>query len=160
VSEKIARLLRGKTASLPAQAVRYAAGGGAAFAVDATAMIALTELASCHYLLSAAVGYGCGVATHYATSVAWVFDRRAVPHRSLEFMGFAALGLVGLGINALALTLFTEVIALHYAVSKVFATIPSFTWNFTSRKSLLFTIRDVAAPPTALAHSDVPNKAT
>jgi putative flippase GtrA len=138
----VVRTVRGKTDSIPVQVFRYAAGGAAAFGVDFVVLVLLTELIGWHYLVSATVGFACGMATHYAVSIVWVFHRRSVRNRPIEFAAFAVLGLFGLSINVTALYLLTEFAGFHYTLSKILASIPSFAWNFTSRKVLLFSARD------------------
>lgn len=145
----VVREVRGKTGNLLAQVIRYGIGGLAAFAVDVAVLVALTELAGLHYLASAVIGFACGVVTHYAASVVWVFDKRAVSRRPVEFTGFVTLGLIGMCVNASTLFVLTEFVALHYAIAKVFAAVPSFTWNFASRKVLLFSARERAGKHAA-----------
>src|SRR5437764_14367622 len=99
MSSPFARLLRGKTDSLVGQLIRYTAVGGVAYAVDVGALVGLTELAGWHYLLSAAAGFALGLITNYVLSVAWVFPERAVSNKLAEFLVFAVLGGLGLGLN-------------------------------------------------------------
>jgi putative flippase GtrA len=149
----LAKLLRDNTDSVAIQLFRYAVVGGLAFAADLGALIALTEMAGWHYLVSATAGFGIGVATNYALSVLWVFNERMVRNRTAEFLMFLVLGVFGLGLNELTLYLLTGLAGVHYAVSKVVATGLTFTWNFVSRKLLLFT---AARPDTPLSAADIP----
>ncbi len=50
--------------------------------------------------------------------------------RAQRFLRFGAVGLTGIAINELALWLFTDFSALHYATSAVLATQVSSSWNF------------------------------
>ena len=150
----LARLFLGPARSVPVQLFRYAAVGGVAFAADLGALVALTEAAGWHYLAAAAAGFGLGLATNYGLSVSWVFPTRSVRNRAGEFLIFAVLGVFGLGINELTLYLLTGCAGLHYAASKVVATVATFAWNFASRKVLLFLPARGEAPATETAPAE------
>jgi putative flippase GtrA len=147
------RLFSEKTDNVFIQLLRYGVVGGFAFAVDLGTLVALTELAGCHYLVSATVGFALGVATNYLLSIFWVFHERTVRNRTTEFVVFLILGVLGLGINHLTLFVLTGLVGIHYTASKVVATGLTFVWNFVSRKLLLFTRARVApqAEPGVLA---------
>src|SRR5438067_2358033 len=114
----LSRLFLNNTDSLLIQLFRYAVVGGLAFVVDLGALITLTELAGWHYLVSAAAGFGLGVATNYALSVLWVFNERIVRNRLAEFLLFLVLGVFGLGLNELTLYVLTGLAGAHYVLSK------------------------------------------
>jgi putative flippase GtrA len=120
------------------QFVRYVLAGGVGFLVDAGSLFVLTEYLNVYYLISAALAFPLGLATLYAISIRWVFDKRRVKHRWLEFGIFSVIGLVGLGLNELGILAFTEVVGFHYLLSKVFTTGLVFIWNFSARKFILF----------------------
>jgi putative flippase GtrA len=131
-------LVKGETDNTLIQLFRYTLVGGLAFVIDIGTLFILTEFAGIHYLVSAAFAFGVGLATNYCLSVLWVFDRRAVRNRYVEFVIFALLGVMGLGLNELAMFTLTELAGLHYLASKVFSTGLTYIWNFGSRKVLLF----------------------
>lgn len=131
-------LLLESTDSTLVQLFRYTFVGGVAFVCDFGALYALTEFAGLHYLISASLSFLLGLAVNYALSILWVFSRHALRSRWVEFGIFAAVGLVGLGLNALFMWLFTEVAGLHYLFSKIGSTILVFLWNFAARKISLF----------------------
>lgn len=131
-------LLLGSTDSTWVQLFRYTFVGGAAFVFDFGGLYLLTEYAGLHYQLSAALSFLLGLSVNYVLSVLWVFSRRNLRRRWAEFAVFAVVGLVGLGLNALFLWLFTEVAGLHYLLSKIGSTILVFLWNFFARKASLF----------------------
>ena len=112
--------------------------GGVAFVCDFGALYALTEFAGLHYLISASLSFLLGLGVNYALSVLWVFSRRALQSRWVEFGIFAAVGVVGLALNALFMWLFTDVAGFHYLVSKIGSTVLVFLWNFAARKISLF----------------------
>jgi putative flippase GtrA len=145
MAPSVRNLVSGETDSTFVQLLRYTLVGGLAFLVDIGVLIILTEWAGWHYLASAAVGFGFGLATNYLLSIAWVFHKHTVKNRLTEFAIFGFLGIVGLGLNELTLLVFTGWLGIHYTVSKLIATALTFVWNFMSRKFLLF------SPPEATA---------
>ena len=113
----------------------------AALAVDYGLLVLLTEFGHFHYLVSAAVGFVAGLFLSYGLSVTLVFRQRRLRDRRLEFMGFFAIGLIGLGLNEALMKLFVESFGLGYALAKIPATAVGFVFNFGSRRVLLFTVR-------------------
>jgi len=120
------------------QLFRYTLVGGVAFAVDFSTLVFLTEMAETHYLASAAAGFLAGLGTNYVLSVSWVFNRRRLSSRRLEFALFAAIGLVGLAMNEAFIYGFTEWVGMHYIYSKLATAILVYLWNFGARKLSLF----------------------
>jgi putative flippase GtrA len=137
---KLASLFAGRTESTLLQLFRYTLVGGLAFLVDYSSLFLLKEFGGLHYLWAAALAFILGVVTNYCLSVTWVFGKRAVQNRQIEFLIFALLGVLGLGMNELAMFLLTSVAGLHYLVSKLVSTAITYAWNFISRKTLLFSI--------------------
>jgi len=131
-------LLRGSTDSTLVQLFRYTFVGGAAFVFDFSFLYILTEFMGLHYLLSASLSFLLGLTVNYVLSILWVFSSHALRSRWAEFAVFAVVGIVGLGLNALFMWLFTEVAGLHYLLSKIVSTILVFLWNFFARKVSLF----------------------
>jgi putative flippase GtrA len=144
-------LFAGRTDNTLVQLVRYTFVGGLAFAVDFGALFVLTRFVGLHYLVSAAIAFGLGLATNYVISVVWVFDQRVMQNRWAEFLVFAGLGVVGLGLNELGMYALTDLVGLHYLGSKVVSTVLTYGWNFASRKLLLFSRPAVRQPEPALA---------
>jgi len=123
---------------LARQFARYVLVGGVAFAADAGTLWTLTELAGVHYLLSNVGGFAVGLLVNYLLSVTWVFSRRSGHHVGVEIGVFAAIGVVGLGLNEFLLWAATEGIGLHYMLSKVLAAGVVLVWNFGARRWFLF----------------------
>ena len=120
------------------QLLRYTFVGGLAFLVDFGTLFILTEYVHVHYLVSAAIAFIFGLTVNYILSVKWVFNIRTVGNRWLEFLLFALIGLVGLGLNELFLWIITEILVIYYLISKIITTIIVYFWNFFARKYLLF----------------------
>ncbi len=119
------------------QLLRYFVVGGVAFAVDFGLLWLLTAC-GVHYLISAAIAFCAGLTVNYALSVSWVFETRAMESRVAEFVFFAVIGVLGLGLNEVVMWTVAEVLGGHYLVAKAVSAAVVFFWNFTARKYLLF----------------------
>ena len=120
------------------QVVRYTIVGGLAFVVDFGTLFWLTEWLSFHYLASAAIAFVLGLLVNYELSVRWVFARRTVDRKLVEFTIFAGIGVVGLALTEVLLWVFTERVGLHYLASKLLTAFFVYLWNFLVRKFILF----------------------
>jgi len=120
------------------QLFKYGFVGGIAFCVDFGSLFFLTEVIKIHYLISAAIAFILGLLTNYTLSILWVFPKRAIADKRVEFLLFLIIGLVGLGLNEVIIWFFTEFIHFYYLISKLFSTVVVFFWNFFARKKLLF----------------------
>lgn len=120
------------------QLFKYFFVGGIAYTADFGSLYILTDIIKVHYLISAAIAFTLGLITNYSLSIIWVFSKRTVADKRLEFILFSMIGLVGLGLNEVIIWFFTEWIHFHYLISKVFSTVVVFFWNFFARKKILF----------------------
>jgi putative flippase GtrA len=135
---KIRYIFIGETNSTFLQLFRYTFVGGAAFIADFGILYILTEYFKIHYLISAGISFILGLLINYFLSVKWVFNSRAMKNRTLEFLLFTLIGLIGLGLNELFLWILTDVLLIYYLLSKIFTAIIVYFWNFFARKFLLF----------------------
>ena len=120
------------------QFFRYVFVGGCSFLVDA-GVLWLCVHAGLHYLVGACFGFVAGLVCNFLLSRALVFRaQEAHVGRLLEFAGYALIGLVGLGLTEALLYFFTEIVLLHYMLSKVIASAIVLFWNFFARKVLLY----------------------
>jgi putative flippase GtrA len=108
-----------------------------ALAVDMSLLGALVRL-GWHYLIASAVGFSVGAVIAYMGSAGLVFRSRRLQSRSLEFACFAALGGIGLLVNAGALFLAVSQAGLNLFTSKLLAAACTFASNFALRRQLLF----------------------
>lgn len=120
------------------QLFRYGFVRGIAYSVDFGSLVFLTEVFKIHYLISAAIAFILGFLTNYTLSISWVFSKRTLADKRIEFLIFSIIGLVGLGLNEVIIWFFTELIHFHYLISKIFSTVVVFFWNFFARKKMLF----------------------
>jgi putative flippase GtrA len=120
------------------QILRSLLAGGVAFAVDWSVLFFLTEIFHIHYLVSSIIGFIFGLSLNYFISISWVFNKRFINKKRAEFIVFSVIGIIGLLVNSLFVWVFTEYAYSHYLMSKVFATVIVFSWNFTAKKLILF----------------------
>lgn len=121
------------------QLFRYGFVGGAAFAVDYGTLFLLTHFVGVPYLWSAAVAFILGLVSNYLLSISWVFKKSGTMQRWQEFLFFAIIGVIGLIFNEFIMYAGTDILHLHYMVSKLISTAIVFFWNFFARKYLIFT---------------------
>lgn len=138
ILQKIKSLFTGEAKGTIVQLFRYGFVGGAAFIVDYGALYILTEYAGFHYLLSATIAFILGLLTNYLLSISWVFNNGKMSNRLLEFLVFALIGVIGLGLNTIIMYISTDLLGVHYMISKIISTILVFFWNFFARKFILF----------------------
>ena len=132
------KLLLKPTGNTILQLFRYGFVGGMAFLVDYTTLFCLTHYAGIPYLLSAIIAFIFGLIANYLISISWVFQHSRKMRVWQEFLFFAVIGVVGLGLNELIMYVVTDIIHLHYMISKLFSTVIVFFWNFFARKYLVF----------------------
>lgn len=132
------RLFRESSTDVGRQLFRYALVGGVAFAADYGTLWALTEYAGLYHLISAAVAFVVGLVVNYLLSIWWVFTVSRFDKAWFEFAVFAIIGIIGLGLNEAIIYVGTDVMDLHYMLSKVISTGLVFFWNFFARRTLLF----------------------
>ena len=132
------KLLIEKTDNTLIQLFRYTFVGGIAFIVDFSSLYLLTDFAGFHYLHSAAIAFILGLTINYTLSILWVFKSRAVNKKIIEFIIFAIIGIIGLGLNELIIWFSTERIDLYYLHSKLISTAIVYFWNFLARKYILY----------------------
>ena len=121
------------------QFVQYVLVGGLAFLVDYTTLFLLTHYWGMHYLLAATAGFSLGLATNYLLCIAWVFNQRGMNNRAAEFTAFALIGLMGLALNNGLMYAATDLVGIHYLISKLLAAACVLAFNFGLRRHFLFT---------------------
>jgi putative flippase GtrA len=82
-----------------------------------------------------------GTVLNYYLCTFWIFKIRVVGNRNHEFLYYAGITAIGLGINTLLIWIFTEFIGLYFMLSKLLATFITYWWNFGARKYFLHTIK-------------------
>ncbi len=118
--------------------LRYCVVGFLVTGIDFSLLIFEVELLHIHYLTAAFISYTTAAVIHYFLSSKYVFTESDTEQSFSAFMIFLLLGVLGLGLYELMMFISVHSFGLHYVLAKVFATGISFTFNFLSRKYLLF----------------------
>lgn len=132
------RSRRGPIGRLIVDMVKYGAASGVALALDAMTLLCLNKILGVNYLLAAAIGFLLGLLLVYALSVRYVFRDSRTLHPSHEALGFLVTGLVGLVLNEALMGFFVGEMGLGVAMAKLPTVAVVFAFNFTARRSLLF----------------------
>ena len=131
-------VLTAKSGNLYVQVFRSIVVGFIAFVFDTATLFVFTEYVGLHYLQSTVLGFMVGLTVSYILSIKWVFNVRKVKNVKIEILIFGIISAVGFGLTYLFMWLFTDVLSLHYLLSKIITTLLVFVWNFTAKKLTLF----------------------
>jgi putative flippase GtrA len=120
------------------EALGYLVASGAALICDMTLLWSLVTFLRFDPLLAACLSFVAGICIVYALSVCLVFQERRLTDRRVEFLGFAALGMIGLAVNTSIMFITMKYLGIYYLVAKCIAASFTFVCNFISRRQLLF----------------------
>lgn len=138
VSAMFRTLFVRKTDAAHVQLFRSILSSNISFALDFLLLLFLVEVCGLYYIIASVMSFIAGASLSYILSVLWIFNKRAIADKRLEFFLFLAVGGVGVGLNSLFLYIFTEFVGLHYLLSKIVSASLVFFFNFFSRKVILF----------------------
>lgn len=117
------------------QFVKYIFVGGAAFVADAGLLWFLGKYI--HYLIAGAIAFIFGLVINFILSKIFVFKEKQ-QNTALEFIAYAVIGVIGLGLTELLMYIFTEKAGLYYMLSKIITAAAVLVWNFCARKFILY----------------------
>lgn len=143
-SRQLGRLFSGETDNTLIQFFRYVFVGGLATVVDwGISALLFYIVFDCNYAVAAnTLSFAAGLVTNYLLSTMWIFKKSKVKSKTVEFIGFTLIGIVGLLITAAVTLLFRHwliaVTMAYQIIAKIAATAISFLWNFFARKIFLF----------------------
>ena len=123
------------------EAFRYFLVSGFAFLVDIGVLWILVQYFSWWYLAAATASFLSGIIVGYVLSIRMVFNYRRLKDRRIEFLSFAAIGGVGLAINAAVIFAAVKYFGVYYLVAKCVAAGFTFVFNFFARRQMLFVRR-------------------
>ena len=139
------KLFVGDTDNTLIQFFRYLFVGGLATVVDWGLSFILFKFVFGERFAVAAnsLSFIAGLVVNYLISTLWVFKNSKVSNKLVEFIGFAAIGVVGLLITVLITWCFRlwleDRTSAYQMIAKVVSTAVAFLWNFFARKILLYT---------------------
>lgn len=91
------------------------------------------------WVYAACIGFLLGSTVAYLGSIFWVFQsRRMAPHQGTEFFVFVAIGVCGLALCEFLLWLGITVMGYSPELTRAFASVVTFLFNFLVRKIALF----------------------
>ncbi len=132
------KLFKDETDNLFLQFFRYGFVGGFSFLIDFFLLYFFSDFCGIYYLISAILSFVISLIVNYILSVHWVFNKNKLNNKLVEFNLFAFIGVVGLVFTEISLYFFTDVIGLHYLVSKIISTIIVLFWNFFARRFMFY----------------------
>lgn len=115
------------------QILRFGVVGGLAFLIDYILLYLLTEYLNIYYLISSIISFIVSLIFNYILSIKWVFDvtkKQTVK----EVIIFVILSIMGLGINQVVMYIGSDLLNIHYMITKLVATGIVMIWNFVTRK--------------------------
>jgi putative flippase GtrA len=115
----------------------YGAASAAALSVDMGLLWALVHF-GIHYIAASAASFTAGTVVAYRLSITLAFRQHRLRDRRLEFLGFIAIGVVGLIINTSVIYTAVQFLGLHFMLAKSAAAGFTFAFNFIVRRQLLF----------------------
>ena len=116
----------------------YGVASAIALGIDVSILALLAGPGGWHYLPASVVAFISGGLVAYTLSVKFVFQQHRVQQRSLELVLFLALGLAGIAVNTLVLSLAIEIAGIGLLAAKFCAAACTFATNFALRRNLLF----------------------
>lgn len=120
------------------QLFRYLFVGGTAFVVDAGCLF-LLEMMGLNYLVAAVFAFISGLIVNFILSKMLVFKgAESGSSNGVEFLVFAIIGVIGLGLTEIIMYLCTEKLSFYFMLSKIIAAIIVLIWNFVARKLILY----------------------
>ena len=127
-----------ETSNWMVQFMRYIFVGGFAFVVDYFLLYICTELGRLHYLLSATLSFVVGLIVNYILSTKWIFTKSKISSTTIEFFVYGIIGVIGLILTDILLYIFTDLMHIHYMISKIITAVIVMIWNFIGRRTILF----------------------
>ena len=103
----------------------------------------LKEIFDIYYLVANIISFVLGLLTNYMLSKTYVFAKEHSINKTIEFINYTLIGVIGLGLDTLFIWTMTDVIGVYYIVSKIISTCVVFVWNFLGRKMLYYLYKKV-----------------
>ncbi|WP_303835269.1 GtrA family protein [Ruminococcus flavefaciens] len=142
------KLFVGDTDNTLIQFFRYLFVGGLATVVDWGLSFVLFKFVFGERFAVAAnsLSFVAGLVVNYIISTFWIFKTSNVKNKLVEFLGFAAIGVVGLLLTMVITWGFKvwleDKTSAYQMIAKIVSTAVSFLWNFFARKILLYTKKE------------------
>lgn len=123
---------------LSGQILKFGVVGVLAFVIDYGLLIFCTEKLGINYLISGAIAFSVAVVFNYILSALWVYDTSGNSQdKRMQLVIFIILSVIGLGLTELLMWIGTDMLSIHYTITKIIATVIVMFYNFVTRKILL-----------------------
>ena len=119
------------------QLLRFGIVGCSVTALDFIMLHVFVERVKIWYLPAAALAFTISTVINYILSMTFVFKGREGRNKKEEFIVFAILNLIGLGLTTLLMWLLVDKAGLYYMFAKVITSATVMFWSFFSRKIFL-----------------------
>jgi len=124
--------------SILTQYYRYIIAGFIVTAFDFLIYITCTEVFHVYYLHAVCFSFVFASVLQYFISIKYVFENRSYNNAYHEFTIFILLGIVSLILYEILMFGLTDLMKIQHLISKVLVTGIMFTFNFATRKFILF----------------------
>ena len=137
-------LFYSKTDNIFIQFFRYCFVGGIATVVEGGALwliqhFVFREQDGLYVYISQGIAFVLGLLANFVLSKLFVFQEKSAKTNALgEFLTYAVIGVVGLGIKELLLWIFNVQVGIHYMLVWVVSTIIVLIWNYAARRVILY----------------------
>jgi putative flippase GtrA len=122
---------------LIAQVMKFVVVGGLSFVLDFIIYFVLTNFLSVYYLVAGFFSFTLSLIFNYLMSMKFVFKSKDDLKKSHEFVIFATLSVMGLGLNLLSLYVLVDLFKMNDLIAKVFVAGIVMVFNFVTRKIFL-----------------------
>ena len=129
--------------------IKFGFVGFLCFFIDWGIMVFLTEVFGINPLISSTISFTVSVTVNYILSVTFVFETDKNANKGSQFVIFVLLSIVGLGVNELCMWLGTDLLGIHYMITKVGATAVVMVYNYINRQNFIEK-KKVAKPDISL----------
>jgi putative flippase GtrA len=152
VVRKLRQLVAGPVESIFLQVPRALAVSVLALAIDIAILELCLRLVGMPAIPATVIGYLAGGVLQYFLCSLWVFST-SLKNDTVGFMAFTMLSLVGLAITWVVMLVAHDWGGFPVEVAKLAAVGLAFTWNFLSRKYLLFRAISDASQKCAIIYA-------
>ncbi len=126
------------------QFLRFLVVGGSATVVQYLLLVLLVEGGGLPATPSSAAAYASAAALNYWLNYHWTFASQRAHGQAAQ--RFAAVALIGLGLNSAIMFGLVDGLAWHYVLAQVVATITVLLWNFLAHRAWTFAPDDTSPP--------------
>ena len=118
--------------------VRYGLVSVVALGVDFGILMLLNTAFGVNYLVAATTSFTLGLIVNYLLSNNRVFTDPKIKNKTVNFLAFSVIGVIGLVGNDVIMWLGHDKLGLTVFVAKCISVVVIFFWNFLARRQFLY----------------------